>query len=199
MTTQGNAEGTAKNAPAASKPGTQPTVFTQDQVNRMVANARAEGGKKAAERVKTTLLDQFKDEPDKLDALKLKLQAEDKAAQADAVLEELETLRERDKLYQAQQKAVERKDKAAEIAKAENVDPVTLQQFADLDDERLPALARTLPKLGEQPVTFRPDSGGKGGGGNPKLSDLLKVNTKGFSMKQLLEHKTAIEAAMKLV
>jgi hypothetical protein len=200
MTTDRNAEGTGNTTPKASEQ--KPTVFTQDQVNRMMSNARAEGGKVATERWKTKVLDQFKDDPTKFDALQAKIQAEEAIAKAEADSAELEALRNEKNQWIAGQELTKRQTKAAELAKEKGVDPASLIKFASkLSDDELAALADTLPKAGnnsqQQAGTFRPDSGGIGGGGKENLEVLLKKNIKRMSPKELEEHKAAIKAAQK--
>ncbi len=178
MSTTGNADGTGTTAPAAS---IQPT-FTQDQVNKMVNDARAEGGNVAARRVRATLSEQFKDDPDRLELLQRTLQADEKAAQAQSVIEELEALRKEKAEFAAEREASKRKDKAAEIARAEGIDPAVLLPYAaKLTEGELTTLAKTLPKAGnsQQSQTARPDSNVTSGHGGRTFKE-SELNDRAF-------------------
>ncbi|KKL62353.1 hypothetical protein LCGC14_2186060 [marine sediment metagenome] len=149
---------------------------------------------KYIEQARTAELEINKDQPDALTLIRArhaKEELEDKLATTNT---ELETANQTIVTMKTQSAVSTKEQNAREIAGRFQVDVEDLL-LTDGSKEAMEKLAQKLTKV-EPKEALKIDPGG-GGGGDKSFESLLKVDTKGFSYQEIVEHEQKLKSAMK--
>jgi FtsZ-binding cell division protein ZapB len=130
-------------------------------------------------------MESVKGDSSKLDAVKLRIQAREREAEANRKLSEVENIRRENETLKVERETWQRQSRVESIAKETGVDPKVLAEYAELPEGKLRTLAKTLPKVTNQTnETLQIDSGGTKG----MIGELTPERADKMSMEEYANH-----------
>lgn len=179
------------------------STFTKDveaEIAKQVRQAETRIGQSWRERFNEKEQELYKDDPDGLKVVRERQRMESEKEEADRLKREAEAQKNEAQSMLNQAKTIIATNKAEVLAAKYGVDAQKLLSYSGSNVDMMEDLAKDLagvkpPETAEtqQKQILNPDNNETAGGGDLSLENLLKIDTKGMSPKELREHKSKIE------